>query len=232
VDAEPERAEQVAGSATHPLHRTATADWSEKHFQARVENRWEENAKDVAEAVAAHLAESAAKLVVIGGDVRARHLIADALGEHPGVTIRTVEEGGRATGSSAQALERAVRDQVLHEVWRQRREVLEHLSQNLGRAEYAVAGLSSVVQALRMSQVDTVVLSDDPSSTLTAWVGPGATDFGLDDAEAADLGVQSPAHDRFDAALVRAVVSTGARLVVTPGAHDYLPDGIGALLRY
>ena len=232
VDAEPERTEHVSGSAPYPLHRTATADWSEKHFQARVENRWESNAKDVAEAVAGHVAESAAPLVVIAGDVRARHLIADALGEHPGVRVRTVEEGGRAAGSSSAALQRAVRDQVLHEVWRQRREVLDHLRENLGRAEYAVAGLPDVVRALRMAQVDTVVLSDDPSSTLTAWVGAAATEFGLDDAEAGDLGVQAPAHDRFDAALVRAVVGTGARLVVTPGAHDYLPDGIGALLRY
>ena len=32
--------------------------------------------------------------------------------------------------------------------------------------------------------------------------------------------------------LVRAVVGTGAQLAVTPNAHDYLPEGIGALLRY
>ena len=232
VDADSERTEQVTGSADYPLHRTATADWSEKHFQARVENRWEENAKDVAEAVNEHRAATAARLVVIAGDVRARHLIADALGEHPAVTVRTVEQGGRAAGASKDALERAVRDQVLHEVWRERRELLEHLRENLGRDEYAVAGIGPVVQAVRNAQADTVVLSDNPSSTLTAWVGPNATDFWLDDAEAAQFGVASPERDRFDAALVRAVVGTGARLAVTPGAHDYLPEGIGALLRY
>jgi hypothetical protein len=80
--------------------------------------------------------------------------------------------------------------------------------------------------------VDVVMLSDDPSSTLRAWVGPGMTDFGLDDAETQALGVSDVQHDRFDAALVRAVVGTGADLLVTPGAHDYLPEGIGALLRY
>jgi hypothetical protein len=121
---------------------------------------------------------------------------------------------------------------VLRQAWRERRSVLEHLAQNLGRGAYAVAGLDAVVNALRMAQADTVVLSDDPSSTLRAWVGPAATDFGLDDGEADDLGVQPIGHDRFDAALVRAVLGTGARLVVTPGAHDYRPDGIGALLRY
>lgn len=39
-------------------------------------------------------------------------------------------------------------------------------------------------------------------------------------------------EDRFDNALVRAAVGTGARLLVTPNAHEYMADGIGALLRY
>ena len=228
---EPE-GETVHGGTSYPMHRTATADWSERHFQLRVENTWEANAKDVAAAVGRMVAQHAAKLVVIAGDVRARHLIADALGATPGVDVRLVEEGGRAAGSSAETLHRAVQDEVLRHAWRQRRELLEHLQQNLGRHEYAVAGVPDVVRALRKAQAHTVILSDDPSSTLTAWVGPRATDFGLDDAEAADLGVTAPEHDRFDAALVRAVLGTGARLAVTPGAHDYLPDGIGALLRY
>lgn len=231
VDAAGHR-ETVSGSATYPLHRTATADWSEKHFQARVENNWESNAQDVARAVTEYVAASAASLVVIAGDVRARHLVADALGNRPGVTVRVVDAGGRAPDASEEALEDAVRAEVLREVWRRRHEVLGHLRDNLGRAEYAVAGIDAVVQALRMSQVDTVVVSDDPSSTLVSWIGPRATDFGLDDSEAAAFGVSDFTHDRFDAALVRAAVGTGAGLLVTPGAHDYLPDGIGALLRY
>lgn len=222
----------VAGGRSYPMHRTATADWSERHFQDRVENTWESNAKDVAAAVNKTVAESGARLVIVAGDVRARSLIAEAYGEPPGITVRTIEEGGRAAGSSTEALQDAVHEEVLRHAWRARRGVLEHLQANLGRKEYAVAGLAAVVAALRMSQADTVVLSDDPSSTRTAWVGPNATDFGLDDAEAAELGITDVEHDRFDAALVRAVLGTGARLLVTPGAHDYLPDGIGALLRY
>jgi hypothetical protein len=83
-----------------------------------------------------------------------------------------------------------------------------------------------------MAQVDTLVISDDPSSPLTAWVGPGLTDFGLDEAEAEATGVTAVQRDRLDAALVRAAVGTHARLVVTPGGHAYLPEGIGALLRF
>jgi hypothetical protein len=57
---------------------------------------------------------------------------------------------------------------VLAHVWRERRSVLAHLRQNLGRHEYAVAGVRPVIEALRMSQVDTLVISDDPSWPLTA----------------------------------------------------------------
>lgn len=224
--------ETVDGGTSHPIHRTASDHWDERHFQNRVENTWESNADNVAHALTRLLRERPAKLVVIAGDVRARHLIADALGAPAGVTVRTVEQGGRAAGSSAESLGGAVHDAVLQQVWRERREVLEHLQQNLGRQEYAVAGVQPVVEALRMSQVDTLVISDDPSSPLTAWVGAGLTDFGLDDEEAKALGLGDVRHDRLDAALVRAAVGTNAKLVVTPGGHGYLPEGIGALLRY
>ena len=224
----------VTGTDQFPVHRTGRDDWSEKHFQQRVENTWNANARDVAAAVDRLVSSSGIRLVIVAGDVRARALIVDDLGGAVAqrATIRSIEEGGRAAGSSDAALDRAVRDEVLAQVWRERREVLEHLAQNLGRHEYAVAGVRRVTEALRMHEVDTVVLSDDPSSTLTAWVGAQPTEFGLDDEEAAAFGLTDVQHDRYDAALVRAVVGSGAKLVITPGAHDYLPDGIGALLRY
>jgi ribosomal protein L7Ae-like RNA K-turn-binding protein len=224
----------VQGGEQHPIHRTGRDEWSERHFQNRVENSWGSNAKDVAAEVTRLVREGSARLVVVAGDVRARNLIADDLSSAlgAGVTVRSIDEGGRAAGSSTDALERAVHDQVLREAWRQRREVLEHLQQNLGRQEYAVAGAAEVAAALQMAQVDTVVLSDDPSSTLRAWIGPQPTEFGLDDADAVALGLDPIEHDRYDAALVRAVVGTGAKLLVTPGAHEYVADGVGALLRF
>jgi hypothetical protein len=46
------------------------------------------------------------------------------------------------------------------------------------------------------------------------------------------MGVSDAQEDRFDAALVRALAGSGAGLLITPNAHQYVPDGIGALLRY
>jgi len=90
----------VEGERQYPLHRTPTADWSERHFQQRVENTWEANARDVATAVARYVKELAAPLVVVAGDVRARSLVADDLRglAGPRVEIAIVEDGGGLPG--------------------------------------------------------------------------------------------------------------------------------------
>ena len=143
-----------------------------------------------------------------------------------------VEAGSRGTGASGESLDEAVHAALLRYSWRHRREVLEHLQQNLGRERYAVAGPDAVLDALRRAQADTVVLSDDPSSTLPAWIGPESLQVGQSRDDLAAMGVREPQPARFDAAVLRAIVGSGADLLVTPNAHDYVDGGIAALLRY
>jgi hypothetical protein len=226
--------ETVAGSAQYPVHKTSTVDWSERHFQLRVENSWERNARDVAGEVGKRAADVAAELVVLAGDETARALLRDELPGvlGPQVEVVDVAAGGRAAGSSPAALDEAVHDALLQQTWRRRREMLEHLQQNVGRGDYAVTGVTDVLAAVRRSQVDTVIISDDPTSTLTAWIGPEPLHLGSSRDELRELGVADPQQDRFDSALLRAVVGSGARLLITPNAHDYVRDGIAALLRY
>ena len=224
----------VHGNDQFPIHKTGRNTWSELHFQHRVENAWEANARTAADAIIARAAADGAQLIVLAGDERARALLQEQLGSglRAGTEVVQVDSGGRAEGASTEVLTAAVDDAVLRHVWRRRRELLEHLQQNLGRDEFAVAGVADVIDALRRAAVDTVVISDDPSSTVRAYIGPEPGHLGLSGEEVRALGVTNPQCDRFDAALIRAVAGTGARLVVTPNAHDYLPEGIGALLRY
>lgn len=217
------------GSDRYPVHRTGRDVWSEWHFHNRVENTWEANARDVAAEVLRVARDSGAELVVLAGDERACSMVSSALESAGGPPVTEVP-GGRAEGGSDTVLQNAVRDALLQHVWRQRREILEHLQQNLGRERFGAAGVADVVAALRQGQADTVILSDDPSSTLRAWVGPEPLDLALDRDDL--VGVEDPVEERFDAALLRAVVGSGARLLITPNAHDYVADGIGALLRY
>ncbi|MFD0336329.1 Vms1/Ankzf1 family peptidyl-tRNA hydrolase [Streptomyces erythrogriseus] len=85
----------------HPVHRTASSDWSERHFQLKVENTWEHNAGEIAEALNAAYEESGADLVVLAGDPRERPAVHEKLSEAVrGVTTET-EHGGRAAGSAS-----------------------------------------------------------------------------------------------------------------------------------
>jgi len=227
-------AKSVDGSRPYPIHKTGRDEWDERHFQNRVDNSWATNARDVAAQVRDQAQDVGAEMVVLAGDPRARSLLHEDVPAvlDPSVEVIEIEAGVRADGASDESLDTAVHDALLQHSWRHRREVLEHLQQNLGRERYAVAGVPGVVEAVRRSQADTVVLSDDPSSTLTAWIGPEPLQVALNREDLEAMGVDEPRETRFDAALLRAVVGSGADLMVTPNAHDYVEDGIAALLRY
>jgi hypothetical protein len=190
-----------------------------------VENSWATNARDVAEVVGKQVAEARARVVVLEGDPHARSLLRQDLPHvlHPEVTVLDAESDGG---------DDPVADTLLRHSWHERRAVLAHLQQNLGRGQYAVAGTREVLDAVRRAQVDTLVLSDDPSSTLTAWVGPEPLQVAPDRDELDALGVSEAQQDRYDAALLRALSGSGASIVITPNAHEYVRDGIAALLRY
>jgi hypothetical protein len=227
-------AQSLQGSRQYPLHKTAANDWSERHFQNRVDNTVEFNARESSLAVAEQAKRVDAEVVIVAGDPRSAASVRDHLRGllPPSVDVVEVAAGGRADGASEQALRMAVHDHLWRRVWRTRRDVLARLQQDLGRGAYAVAGLNEVVGALQQAQVETVVLSDEPASTLHAWIGPEPLQFATSEDAVHELGVESPRETRLDAALVRAVVGSGADLMITPGGHGYVQDGIAALLRY
>jgi Bacterial archaeo-eukaryotic release factor family 2 len=226
--------ESLTGADQRPIHKTGRDTWSERHFQNRVDNSWAENAVNVAESVGRHVREISAQVVLVAGDVRARTLVMEAVAERvpPGIDITETTAGGRADGAALEPIEQAVHDAILRIRWRHRRAVLEKLRQGVGRDDYAVTGIELVLEALRNGQVETLVISDDPSSTERAWLGDEPLQLARDREQLSQLGVTDPVQDRLDAALIRAVAGSGADLLITPNAHAYLDGGIGATLRY
>ncbi|HWB68232.1 MAG TPA: Vms1/Ankzf1 family peptidyl-tRNA hydrolase, partial [Mycobacteriales bacterium] len=226
--------ESVEGSHQHPLHKTSTEEWSTLHFQHRVENAWAENARDVAAEVAHRVRRLGAELVVVAGDERERTLITDGLAKQlpKGVDAVGVDAGGRAAGSSTEALAGAVHEAVLDRVREQRDQALEKLREAVGRHDGAVTDTPAVCEALRRAQVASIVLRDDPASTAMSWVGPEPLQLGLSADEVEALGVDQPVQDRLDAAIVRALVYSDADLVVSPELPPPARQGVAALLRY
>jgi hypothetical protein len=223
----------VEGSHDYPRHKTSTADWSEQHFQQRVQNNWAANAREVAAVVADYAARVKAAIVMLAGDPRARGLLRTDLPAflEPDVEIVQLSEGGREPGASHVQLDDAIQGVLLQRALRERARVLDRLGAARGHG-LAVTGVSAVVAAVRRSQVDTLVLAEDPSSTLHAWIGPQPLQLGLVEDDLFAMGVAVPQRDRLDAALVRALAGTDASLLTVPPDDVTLPDGIAALLRY
>jgi hypothetical protein len=215
-----------------PVHKAGAGGWSELRYQHKVEETWQENARQVADAVATGVRRAGARLLLVAGEVRARAELIRALDERCRGLLATVEAGSRADGADEQALRAEVDRLVAQASAADDEAVLSTYREERGQRDRAVTGTAATVAALRRGQVETLLLADDPTATTTAWVGPEPVHLALVAGDLAAFGVTEPAEDRLDAALVRAAAGTHAGIVtVTPGQLD-LTDGIGAVLRY
>ncbi|MFI0240561.1 Vms1/Ankzf1 family peptidyl-tRNA hydrolase [Streptomyces sp. NPDC016845] len=212
-----------------PVHRTATSDWSERHFQLKVENTWEQNAAEIADALATAYEESGAELVVLVGDPRERPSVHEKLPEAVReVTVET-EHGGRAAGSDSSALEEAIERARGEYTGRRVEEALDRFragrSSKDDRPEGAVEGVPAVVEAAREHRIDTLLLRPDgPDLGRETWVGPGPDQVAVSRGDAHTLGESDPYSVRADDALLRSAAATGADVLVLPLPSDGKPS--------
>jgi Bacterial archaeo-eukaryotic release factor family 2 len=211
-----------------PVHKASIGGWSQARYQRSAEEAWAENAKEFATAVTAAAERTGAELIVLGGDVRARSLLLDQLGRPLRDLVVIVD---REVPADSDLLAEAAREEIRRRAERAARDGLESMRTQLAHGR-AAEGLSGVVAALRGGQVSDLFIADDPSSNGTLWIGPGGTELALSERELRDLGSAEAVTDRADAALVRALVLTGAELHFIPSGEPAPRDGIAALLRY
>ncbi|GAA2917978.1 Vms1/Ankzf1 family peptidyl-tRNA hydrolase [Streptomyces griseoincarnatus] len=238
----PRSAGQVEGEQ-HPVHRTASSDWSERHFQLKVENTWEHNAGEIAEALNAAYEESGADLVVLAGDPRERPAVHEKLSEAVrGVTTET-EHGGRAAGSASPALEEAIEEARRRHTRHRVEEALDRFRAGrvgTDRPTEAVEGIPALVEAAREHRIDTLLVRPDgPELDRDTWVGARPDQIAARRSDARTLGESDPTVVRADDALLRAAAVTAADVLVVPPADDDGADatdiptgGLGALLRW
>jgi hypothetical protein len=181
----------------------------------------------VAEEVALQVSRERAELLLVAGPRRIREQMVVELGGRvdPSVDMRLID--GAETGP--EAVEQAVCRLLIERTETERASAVATLRG--GRRARAVAGVDAVASALRMAQVDTVVVAEDKALSSPCWVGARPTEFGLHEADAPALGILTRDHDRIDSAIVRAAYATRARLVVARTGEVRLTQGIGALLR-
>src|SRR5439155_26260385 len=171
-----------------------------------------------------------ARLVVAAGDVRAIQLLREDLPDSV-LAILHVVKGGRSWDGSEDEFAVEVRGALDALVRRDRERLLDLFEQELGQGGRAARGAALTLEALSMSQVDVLIVSDDPDDRRTAWFGPGPSQISAEAAVLRSLGAEPVVEARLVDVAVRGALRTGAGILVLPGGEG--PDeGLGAILRW
>jgi hypothetical protein len=231
-DDTPTETAEVTGPRQHHLTKVHSGGWAHRRMQQRAENFWERNAGEVVSAVDALAADVDARLVVGTGDETALHLVADRLPERL-KPVWTMVPGGRAEDGSGPHVARRVTEAVAERLRVETDELLADYARERGQNDLGVEGQADVLAALRMSQVDTLIVTTELPADATAWFGPEPAAVGLGRDEVVALGVEKPVQAPLVDVLLRAALGTAATVRVVPGDREDAPrSGVGALLRF
>ena len=219
--------ERTAGDGD-PQRKVSPGGWSQQRYQQRADNDWANTAADVAGQVA-QLSEAVdARIIILGGDGRATHMIRDDLG--PELAQRThIIDQGRAADGSEEARIQEVRRLVASAVAEDTVALIEKFKEERGQHDRAAEGAEATIDALNRVAVDVLLVHDDRQGT--AWVGEQAVPIGMDDAPSGTAEGERADEATLTDALVRAAIGTGASVRIIPDAGP-VQDGIGALLRW
>jgi hypothetical protein len=199
--------EQVEGDTEH-IHRGHPGGWSQRRFQQRAENTWERNADDVAEVIVDLDGRIDAALVFVAGDVRARHLVRDALPDR--VRDRTVLIEAGSPEGIAEEVVRQLADHAARHV----RELAEQVRNRVGTAS-ASTDLDDVMSSFEAGRVEHLLVHDDGSDDVVTSAHTGGF----------------PAGTRMVDAAIGAALRSDADITVVPNLA--LLDGpVAALYRW
>jgi hypothetical protein len=225
------RTGRYAGAET-PLHKNRRADsadeYSEHRYQRYAELSWQRHATDAAAEVAKLADETDAEVIVIVGDPHSRPQLLEHLPPRWQRRSLPLDLGSRGQGADPQRLDEATDELVTEAAEAAASDVIDRFRRQGDRH----LGVANAVEALQRAQVDTMLFVEDPTSTLSLWVGPEPTQIAEHPGDLRAMGVDQPLHARADDALVRAIVGTGADLIVVDPREEGLDDtGFGVLLR-
>jgi peptide subunit release factor 1 (eRF1) len=219
VGADEVGASAVDGESLH-ITRSAPGGWSQRRYQQRAENVWEDNARLVADAVTHAVDEIGARVVIVAGDVRARSFLLEHLPQRiVDLTVQadTSEPAGLAAETVRHTATVAAADT---------RECLEQLRTR--PADHVTQGAVATVAALRAAAVDLLLVHDDPVDERTAWISDDPAVIALDQNTLAEP--DNARQARLVDAAIRAALATGASVRIVPG--HVVEDDLAARLRF
>jgi hypothetical protein len=202
---------------------------------------WQRGAEQIVGELRDLVHRTGAEVVVLAGDAWARSVLLNRMPRYLHDRIAMVADRGipapQAGAEQGDGAGRALLEQELRELFLDRRSArdqsrFETFLAQRARHRGAAEGMAAVVAALQRGQAAAVLVNTPARFPAPLWVGTEPTEIALSAADLESFGVVSSREEPADAALLRALVRTGAELIVVP--RDELPmgDGVGVLLRY
>jgi hypothetical protein len=226
----PELHAEVEGEHNE-IRKVQAGGWSQRRYQQRAEDSWEQNAEQVAERLVRLVDQIEPVFVAVAGDVRAVALLRESLPERVGELVHVVEKEIPRKLEESDPIPEDVWALVQQHVRETTEGLLARFDQERGQHDKAVEGVEATARALAMAQVAVLLIADGSEDDRQLWFGPDPALLAPTHAELKELGVDSPEQGPARDVLVRATLGTaaGIRVLEDPEVID---EGVGALLRW
>lgn len=218
----------VAEAGIWPLSKVAPGERLHRWVEVR---EWHDTAVRLGHELDQWARRTDADAIVLGGDEWACNVLARRLPDR--LRERIVRVAGPTPTDTGRALLEPQLDVAFQgHMAAHDRDLINAFLARRARDGATAEGLSAAVAALQRGQVEALLLNNRPEAPLRLWVGPQPIQLALTEDQLSAFGVETRRQERADAALVRALVGTGAELVLVPENELRLHEGVGALLRY
>jgi hypothetical protein len=219
----------VDGTDLH-ITRSAPGGWSQRRFQQRAEERWEDNMRLVAERLVQEVGAEGIDLVLVAGGTQVVRILEDQLPADVVGDVVELDIGGRAADGSAERLAELVDEAVRQEAARRRAAAQQSIIGAAGSGR-GVTGRDAVLRALFEGIAEAVAVDLSAVEGRHAVVGPEPRQVAADAATLHQLGLTAARVPLVDAVL-RGAAATGRAVVMHADAVADLDDGVAASLRH
>ncbi len=226
----------VPPTERYPTHRSGKGGWSQQNYDYSAMNVWNRNVNGVSEAVTDAADRMGADVIIVAGEVRARHMLMDKLPKRLADRVVETEAGHRAAGSDPSTLDDATAEAVARVAHDHRMELLDRYRMDLSRGR-AREGLAPVSEAAWQAAVDVLLLTDDNdfvgAEPALVWIDPeDPRVVATDPAVLREVGVSGAEQEDAISALIAAAAAGDAEVVTVDPNDVVLTDGVGAITRY